>query len=300
MNILLIGHRGYLGRGMAAELRLHHKVVGWDVQEDIFKLGVPTLTRERIDLVINLSVAADRNSTTYQIETNGDRVNVGGARHLSKILAGTDITWIQMSTREVLSPTTYGPEDVIETPTGYRPKFLVGEDVPYAPRNSYGKSKLMAEFVSESHARSVVVRLTTGYTDFDREGEGNWMIQVIRNLLAGKPAQLSRGGLQFRDPLHVEDLSRLCELLHEKQVFLERIHAGGGAQNLVSLLEFVKLVAPNARVEATPGGDFGFAFDNTKAHRLTGWEPRVLVRDRLPIMVENVRLKRTQKIETTS
>ena len=297
MNILVIGHRGYLGRGLFAYLSLRHRVIGWDKEEDLFNLDAAFLVRENIELLINLSLVADRSSTAFRAGEASDIVNVGGARHLAKILKGSDITWFQLSTREVLS-SVYGPKDVIQNETGYRPRFLVGEDAPYAPRNFYGKSKLMAEFISESHPRSVVIRLTTGYTDFDRAGEGNWMIQLIRSALQRTPVRLTRGGLQFRDPLHMDDLGRLVEQLHEKNVFSERIHAGGGEQNLISLLEFVRLVDPQAGIESVPGGDFGFAFDNSKAFRLTGWKPRVLVRDRLSVLVDNVRRRRTQPLDT--
>lgn len=298
MNILLIGHWGYLGRGLFAYLSRQHRVIGWDKGEDLFNLDAAFLARENIELLINLSVVADRYSTTFQAGEPTDVVNVGGARHLVKILKGSDITWLQMSTREVLS-SMYGAEDVLETEAGYRPKFLVGEDVPYAPQNFYGKSKIMAEFISESHPRSTVIRLTTGYTDFDRAGDGSWMIQLIRTALQRKPVRLTGGGLQFRDPLHMDDLGRLVEQVHEKRVFSEKIHAGGGEKNLISLLELVRLVDPQARIESAPGGDYGFAFDNSKAFRLTGWEPRVLVRDRLPVLVDNVRRRKTHELGTS-
>ena len=45
-------------------------------------------------------------------------------------------------------------------------------------------------------------------------------------------------------------------------------------------------------VESTlkaPGGDYGCAFDNSKAKKLTGWEPKILVRDRIPVIAENIR-----------
>ncbi|MBM4409517.1 MAG: NAD(P)-dependent oxidoreductase [Chloroflexi bacterium] len=299
MNILLIGHRGYLGRGLYTYLSRKHRVIGWDQQEDVFSLDAAVLAKHDIELVINLSLAADRASANLAIDSPSDLVNVGGARHLAKVLKGSEITWVQMSTREVLSANVYGVDDLIETPTGYRPKFLVGEDQLYAPRNSYGKSKLISELISESHPRSVVVRLTTGYTDFDRPGEGSWMMHLIRTVLQKKPVTLTRGGLQFRDPLHMDDLGRLLELLHEKQVFHEKIHAGGGEPNLISLLEFVRMVDPSVTVDTAPGGDYGYAFDNAKAERLTGWRPEVLVRERLPVLIDNVKHQRVQEIAET-
>ena len=37
------------------------------------------------------------------------------------------------------------------------------------------------------------------------------------------------------------------------------------------------------------GGDVGFAFDISKANQLTGWNPQVLVRDKIPVIAENIR-----------
>jgi nucleoside-diphosphate-sugar epimerase len=116
--------------------------------------------------------------------------------------------WIHMSTREVFGP-VYKEDDVIRTPQGLRPKFLVSEKHPFAPVNSYGKSKLMSEFISESHPRSNVIRLTSCYTDFDHPA-GTWVVSLLRGVTQGKPVTLTRdGGQQFRDPLHVNDLGRL-------------------------------------------------------------------------------------------
>lgn len=287
MNILLIGHEGYIGKGLLAYLSARHRVVGWDKNEDLFKLDASTLARNKIDLLINLSVMADRNSATYDIDTPTEVVNVMGAHHVARILKGTEIGWIQFSTREVLGP-VYGPDDVIATPAGLRPKFLVDESFPYAPRNFYGKSKVMAEFISESHPFSNVIRLTTGYTDFTGSGS-NWVLALLRTVARGDPVTLTRGGEQFRDPLHTDDLGSLIELIFERKVFGEKFNAGGGESNLISLKEFVRVADPDVVINSADGGDYGFAFDNRKAHKLTGWEPQVSVRERIPKIIEGLK-----------
>ena len=213
MKILLIGHEGYLGRGLFSFLMRRHSVIGWDRKEDLFRLDAEFLAREGIEMLINLSVVADRQSRIFQAGAPTDQVNVIGARHLAKILKGSEIVWIQMSTREVLGP-VYTVNDVIETEAGYRPKFLVNEEFPYAPFNFYGKSKIMAEFISESHPYSNVIRLTTCYTNYDHPA-GNWVVSLVKAAVQNKPVTLTQGGLQFRDPLHIDDLGRLMELLYE-------------------------------------------------------------------------------------
>lgn len=287
IKILLIGHEGYLGKGLHSYLNRRNQVIGWDVKEDLFNLDATFLAREGIEMIINLSVVADRKSWNFQAGEPTDRINVLGARHLAKILKGSKIFWIQMSTREVLGA-AYTLNDVIETEAGYRPKFLVSEETPYAPPNFYGKSKVMAEFISESHPYSNVIRLTTCYTDYDHPA-GNWVVSLIRAAVQGKPVSLTQGGLQFRDPLHVDDLGRLMELLYEKRVCSQKIHAGGGDQNLISLLEFVRIANPKVEVHKAPGGDYGYAFDIAKAVKLTGWVPQILIRDKIHVIAENIR-----------
>jgi nucleoside-diphosphate-sugar epimerase len=287
MNILLLGHEGYLGRGLAAYLERNHRIVGWDKKEDLFNLDAATLARENIEVLINLSLMHDRKSKTYQLDSLPEKVNVMGARHVAQILKGSEITWFQFSTREVFDP-IYTVDDVVKTEQGYRPKFLVPDDQPYAPQNFYGKTKVMSEFISEAHPFSNVIRLTSPYTDFDHVS-GGWVLQLIKTIVDGRPIRLTRGGEQFRDPLHTDDLARLMEQLCEKKVFGEKIHAGGGEENLISLKEFVLVADPNAQIENVEGGDYGFAFDNSKALKLTGWKPTVQIRERIPVIVENVR-----------
>jgi len=284
-----LGTKDTWARGLYSFLSRKHRVIGWDKKENLFDLGAATLARENVELLINLSVMADRAGRNFQADTPCDQVNVGGARHIANILKGSEISWIQMSTREVLGP-VYTGSDVVKTKAGLRPSWLVNEEQPYAPSNFYGKSKIMSEFISESHARSAVIRLTTCYTDYDHPA-GNWVVSLIRSVVQGKPVNLTRGGEQFRDPLHIDDLGRLMELIHEKKAFGEKYHAGGGKKNLISLKEFVRVAEPKVKIQKVAGGDYGFAFDNRKASKLTGWKPVILVREKIPVIAENIRQK---------
>ena len=96
MNILLLGHEGYLGRGLSAYLEKNHRIVGWDKKEDLFKLDASILARENIQILINLSLVHDRQSKTYQVDTPPEKVTVMGARHIAQILKGSEIAWFQI------------------------------------------------------------------------------------------------------------------------------------------------------------------------------------------------------------
>jgi nucleoside-diphosphate-sugar epimerase len=291
MKIVLIGHQGNIGIGLNHYLNKNHNVIGWDKEEDIHKLTRDFLDENKIDAIINLAVIDARGSLNYQINTVTEHVTVNGARHLANILSGSEISWFQLSTREVFGP-VYGPDDVILSDSGYQPKFLVNEDFPFAPTNFYGKSKLVAEYISESHPKSNIIRLTTGYTDFDNP-IGGWIKGLVNGVVNNGEVTLARGGLQFRDPLHTDDLGRLIEQMYVNKIYGQKINAGGGAENLLSLNEFVKLVDPNVKVISSDGGDYGFAFDISKAFKLVGWKPEVLLRDKVPVISENIRTGNT-------
>jgi nucleoside-diphosphate-sugar epimerase len=108
-------------------------------------------------------------------------------------------------------------------------------------------------------------------------------------VVEGRPVTLTRGGEQFRDPLHADDLARLMVQLYERKVFGEKIHAGGGDQNFISLKEIVQTADPQVKITTAEGGDYGFAYDISKARELACWEPRVLVREKIPVIARNIR-----------
>jgi nucleoside-diphosphate-sugar epimerase len=295
MRLLIVGHEGYIGAGLCGYLGLAHQVVGWSKTQDVRKLRLDDLKANRIQAVINCSVVFDRVTRSYDITSPSDEVNVGGARHLAEVLRGTDIAWIQISTKDV-----YGngfPRHMVrETKYAYRPRQLWADDQGFAPETVYGKSKLMAELISESHHASCVIRLSSCYTD-DHHRHPNWMVRFIEGILDHRPLTVTHNGKQFRDPLHVHDLGRLIERVLAKKAFGRKLNAGGGRDNVLSLLEFIRLVDRHAQIRFAPGGDFGFAFSNDGAERAVGWRPRILLRERLPLLIENLRKQRAVRRE---
>ena len=53
----------------------------------------------------------------------------------------------------------------------------------------------------------------------------------------------------------------------------------------------MRIAEPKVKIQKTTGGDYGFAFDIRKAEKLTGWRPEILVRNRIPVIAENIRQK---------
>jgi nucleoside-diphosphate-sugar epimerase len=286
MRILLIGHEGYLGRGLYNYLSQKHEVTGWEKRDDLFSLTKDKIISLKTDLVINLAVIAERAVPNISTTSIGYRVTVDGTRHVVQCLEGTDIMLIHMSTREVFGP-VYCESDIVRGADAYEPRLWVKEDQPYAPINSYGKSKLISEFIAESHSRSNIIRLTTCYTDFDHPA-GGWVLALLKNIAQKKPLTLTQGGRQFRDPLHVNDLGRMMELIYEKGLVNHKFHAGGGAENIITLKDFALLADSKAVIHEAEGGDLGFAFSTEKAERMLGWSPTHRIREHIPRILENI------------
>ena len=89
MKIFLLGIEGYLGNGLRIYLSKYHDVIGWDKKENLFNLTTEYLRREKVDILINLSMVADRKENNYILGSGSDIVNVLGARHVAEVLLGT-------------------------------------------------------------------------------------------------------------------------------------------------------------------------------------------------------------------
>lgn len=286
MRILLIGHEGYVGAGLFRYLSTHHQVIGWGREHDICTLNESIIKDLKITAVVNCAAIVDRVSNEFTIDSESDRVNVGGMRTLVSSLKGQDIKLIQISTKDVFGK-VYSRTDVEEEQYCYKPKFLVDDSQPFAPETIYAKTKLMSEFIVESHPQTVVIRLSSCYTDFDHH-RGNWVVSIMKTLLQEKPVTVTNTGKQFRDLLNADDLGRLIDHVLESEHYGVKINAGGGSDNIFSILQVIRMIAPDAKIIETDGGDYGFAFNNRLAAELFDWKPQISFASRLPVIRENI------------
>ena len=294
MRILLIGHQGYVGAGLVRYLGTHHQVVGWGREDDVCSLNASIIRDLKISAVVNCAAIVERASADFVLDSDSYRVNVGGMRALVSALNGTDIKVIQISTKDVFG-SVYSRSDVEEEQYSYKPKFLVDDSQPFAPETIYGKTKLMGEFVAESHPQTVVIRLSTCYTDFDHH-RGSWVVKIMKALWQGKPVTVTNTGKQFRDPLNADDLGRLIDIILESDRYGVKINAGGGPDNILSILEFIRMVNPDAEIVKAAGGDYGFAFNNRLAEELFGWKPQISFASRIPAIRENIMAGRSAEV----
>lgn len=161
----------------------------------------------------------------------------------------------------------------------------------YSP---YGCSKGAADQYVLDYARTfglpaVVFRMSCIYgpRQFGTEDQG-WVAHFLIRALEHQPITLYGDGKQVRDILFVEDLVEAFSLArsHLPAVVGKAFNIGGGPENTTSLLELMELITEieGGRPDILWGewrtGDQRYYVSDFQRFRgLTGWRPRVDVRD---------------------
>jgi CDP-paratose 2-epimerase len=170
----------------------------------------------------------------------------------------------------------------------------VAEDRPLSFQSPYGCSKGAADQYVVDYARSfglpaAVFRMSCIYGphQFGTEDQG-WVAHFLIRALEGRPVSIYGTGLQVRDLLFIEDLvdALLLAQRHIAEISGSAFNIGGGAENTVSLLELMGLIndihgsQPKTHFEPWRVADQRYyVSDTTKFHNVTGWSPRVGVRE---------------------
>jgi len=274
LKYLIVGGGGNLGKGcIKAFNNLDIQATSWDILEDIFNLSATFLLKNDFNLVVNFSVNVDSKSVLVNPNNDDFKVNVLGLFHLIKVCEMAKIPLIQISTREVI-----GARDFRVNKSDKDSNLnQVSEQEPCLPKNSYGKTKLIAEWLLSDRPSSAVIRLNTCYTDDWRSGKG-LIGSLVRKSRVDGVVTLDNGGRALRDPLHIADLAGLISIVFEKSFFGGIIHAGGGSENIFSLNKICTMANPTVKIN--PGGendDYGFLMDISLA-RSIGWCPKILFR----------------------
>ena len=221
-----------------------------------------------------------------------DRVNVHHSYAFFKSIKAASVPLIHLSTKDVYGP-CYEKNEIEDREMEFVPKKLIDDQQPFNPTTLYGKSKLISEIFAEGCENYAIIRLSTIYGDKHIKS-GNWMSNLINKMISNQNIMLANDGKQFRDPLHVSDLANLVELIYEKKAWRQKLNAGGGEENIISLREYFSIVKErltmrgivfDAKVEKFLSNDYGFAFNNNLAYRL-GWSPKVMVRSQVEKLIE--------------
>lgn len=281
-TVALIGGAGYLGRGVQQALGFRgHDFRVFDRPVSLFEVTEADI--RMCDLVVNLAVVAEpAPSRGVAHSSESWRTTVDGVIHLLRICESVGVPIIQLSTREAHGQ-TLSEEDVVQSAGLLRPMRLIHEEVPLAPVSAYGRTKLISEWLCEASPLGFVVRLGTPYSDETPQKGGGLVATIVRNAVQQGRVTLTGGGRQFRDPLHTDDLTDLLLRIERFRPNVTVFNAGFAGDNTISLREIALLANPDVKIEDQVGGDFGYAVDIGLAQRLLEWQPKVLVRERIPV-----------------
>lgn len=221
-------------------------ITDWQTVKDVYK-------KDSFDLVFHLaaqvavttSVTDPRND--FEINALGSFNVLEGAR-----LTGQKPVMLYSSTNKVYG----GMEEVVverkdDKHYGYRDfPHGIAETFPLDFHSPYGCSKGTGDQYFIDYARiydfkTVVLRQSCIYGDhqFGNEDQG-WVAHFLISAMKGSPLTIFGDGLQVRDVLYVKDLVRLYEKAVDNIDLVKgrAFNAGGGADNTLSLLEFVDLL----------------------------------------------------------
>ena len=184
----------------------------------------------------------------------------------------------------------------------------VSEETPANPRGIYEISQLSAEMICLTYTRihgirTVPLRLTNvygprGQMKHSHFGVVNWFVRLA---LTGEPIPVFGSGKILRDFLYVDDcVDALVAAACEPGTVGEVMNVGDDrASTFLEVAEILRDLVPGTRIEFTdftperkaqePGD---FVSDISKIRRLTGWRPRVGLRDGLARTVEFYRERR--------
>lgn len=184
---------------------------------------------------------------------------------------------------------------------GASPQLPYREDFPLRGAYAYDASKAAADIVARSYARAHGLPLAvTRFANVYGGGDLNFSRLVPETVVAvldGRPPEIRSDGSPERDFLHVDDAVAaylaIAAALDSGGAAGEAFNAGGERPH--SVREVVELIAElaEARVEpdfqgaGSPDGEIDRQFvDSAKLRELTGWRPRVELRDGLRRTVE--------------
>lgn len=244
-----------------------------DLPKDISAISAKDIKESSPSFVVNFSMIADLKRTHIHPGAADYKANVRGLENLVEVISEFQIPLIQISTREVIGLRDFRI-DVSKSFSDGSDLRRISEEEPCLPVHSYGKTKLMAEYLCLGYERGTVIRLNTPYTDNWTSGKGLVSVLVKKSLL-DRSVRLDNFGRAVRDPLHINDLAALTLKVFEKSMYQEVLNAAGGEENVISLREIC--LSANSEVVIEDGvenSDYGFIMDIQKALNL-GWQPLV-------------------------
>ena len=316
-NVLITGGLGFIGSNLAIRLVGEGaRVAVCDAMIEGYGGNFENVreVRDRIEL----HVADVRDETEMARLVEGRDVVFHLAAQVSHVLSLAnpypDIDINIKGTAVVLEACRRRSPDALVVRSGTRGQYgpavrlPVAEDAPSDPRGIYEISQLSAEMICRTYTRihgirTLPLRLTNvygprGQMKHPHFGVVNWFVRLA---LEGKPIPIFGTGRILRDFLYVDDcVDALLAAVREPKAVGEILNVGNDqASSFLDVAETLRDLVPGTEIvftEFTPErraqepGDF--VSDIAKIRRLTGWSPRVELRDGLARTVEFYRDRR--------
>jgi UDP-glucose 4-epimerase len=187
-------------------------------------------------------------------------------------------------------------------------RMPVAEDAPADPRGIYEISQLSAEMICRTYTRihgirTVPLRLTNVYGPRGQMKHSHFGVvnRFVRLALEGQPIPIFGTGRILRDFLYVDDcVDALVAAACEPATVGEIVNVGNDrSSTFLEVAEILREIVPGTEIvftdfsperKAQEPGDF--VSDISKIRRLTGWFPRVELRDGLARTVDFYRERR--------
>ena len=280
-TILIIGSSGYLGSSLSNTLSKSFKIIEFDLPNNFLNIEPKWIEQNNIDYIINTAYLPANDTLNHDEFMS----NIYLPLHLIKVLQSikSKIPLIHFSTREVIGNTLNKSEIQIQTDGTFYPKRWYNELSDLSPRNLYGWSKLISEELVSKYDHGVIIRLSTPYTDFFSSSRGGLISRLCYSSKNHGQVSLANAGYQVRDPIHIDDIANLIQLIFRQNfaVLPKVFCVGGGITNIISLRELCIIANPKVEIIDTDGGDYGFVFDNMSVQKYLNWTPTLNIRDQI-------------------
>ncbi|ACT95601.1 NAD-dependent epimerase/dehydratase family protein [Dyadobacter fermentans] len=240
------------------------------------------------DYLINTNLVGTVNCLNYALKHKAGFIFLSTSR-VYPIKTIETLNFVEEETRFALSD---------EQPVPGVSSKGIAEDFPLnGARSLYGTTKLASELIIQEYnefydLKTVINRcgVITGPWQMGKVDQGVMVLWIAKHYFEQQLGYFGYGGTgkQIRDMLHVADLYNLIDWqLHNlDKVNGEILNAGGGLQSSASLQELTKIcqevtgkTIPIKVVPENRTADIRlYVTDNTKVTALTGWEPKISIR----------------------
>lgn len=297
MNIIVTGGAGFIGSNLAERLINDGYSVSIidnfstgrrenvNPRAEFFELDIADLNAIKPlfkgkDIVFHVA-AIPRICRSIEDPAGTFSSNVTGTLNVLLAARDADVKRVVYSA----SSSAYGPQGTLP----------LAEDMHVKPLNPYALSKyigeeLAKEFTDLYGLDTISLRYFNVYgPKMSWEGEYATVIgKFLRLKSEGKPLTIVGDGRQTRDFTHVSDVVEaniLASKLNKGNA--EVVNIGAGSNH--SVQEIADLVSANqVYVPPRPGEVRDTLADIEKAKRILGWEPKVLLKDGINQLIENV------------